>query len=357
MADHATYEFAPATCENLAEGKTILPFSPGDPNDWSKPFPIDDPFNLRKAVVPLYIQDTELNLKGLGTAFHIDEFGRLLTAEHVIAACYPGSKETIIGLIAPPYRPVVVLGFGLALGLSVAVPANAVAPVSEIYSRGFRREDPMTNLQSASSVHEKIRPFDVSVLVLEERPPRQLKGTIPVRLSGWYPTPGEVVFAVGFPELDCVTTKPQTDLLSERMFGAYGRIIDVCSDTNITTPRQLTFQVEGNWPHGMSGGPVFNESGEVIGLVSRGWKFQDGGTCLATAVCFPQIPHLRADLPQLDPDRPGWLRGWAVQHKATYEIIRFGNETSAKKHADLLGAEYRAVLGSLRIATDEFMSS
>ncbi|WP_372239803.1 serine protease [Pseudomonas sp. SCB32] len=113
---------------------------------------------------------------------------------------------------------------------------------------------------------------DVASLITEQpgagvKPPQ----TLSVRSSGWRPEIGEIVLAVGFPELDLseVGESEQNALLTEGMYGAYGRIIDVQLEGTSRSNSTPVFVVESDWPSGMSGGPVFNRSGEVIGIVSR----------------------------------------------------------------------------------------
>jgi serine protease Do len=81
------------------------------------------------------------------------------------------------------------------------------------------------------------------------------------------------------------------------MFAAYGRVTDLypCGrDHSNPTP---VFEVEADWPSGMSGGPVFDAKGEVIGLVSRG--LSAGNKELmghAWAIWFEKLPHPRSGL-------------------------------------------------------------
>jgi hypothetical protein len=53
------------------------------------------------------------------------------------------------------------------------------------------------------------------------------------------------------------------------MYGAYGRIVDVHPNGVGTANPSPVIEVETDWPPGMSGGPVFNQAGDVVGIVSR----------------------------------------------------------------------------------------
>ncbi len=74
------------TLETEVEGRvdwTLVPSRDADFNETF--FPVDDPFNTRKAVVPLFYAGRNGELTGLATAFGLDANGLLLTADHAIS--------------------------------------------------------------------------------------------------------------------------------------------------------------------------------------------------------------------------------------------------------------------------------
>src|SRR5690554_613052 len=83
-------------------------------------FPIDDPFGLRKAIVPLFKRDMNGVLVGMGTAFHIDGWGTFLTADHVIDFAREHSKNSKdwkdLSPTSSGEHAILLLGLGLICG-------------------------------------------------------------------------------------------------------------------------------------------------------------------------------------------------------------------------------------------------
>lgn len=107
----------------------------------------------------------------------------------------------------------------------------------------------------------------------------------------------------------------------------------------------------------MSGGPVFNQDGEVIGLVgSSDEPGSDGAQ--SYAFWFAPIPGLQRNLPHVDPSNPGWVRGWAVVRNAPWHVAAMTNDRArAEEICATLASDYSVRLGSLRAGSDDFMSS
>ncbi|MDE0854356.1 MAG: serine protease, partial [Nevskia sp.] len=200
---------------------------------------------------------------------------------------------------------------------------------------------------------------DVAVLRLEAPPPMKMITALPLRLSDWRPDRGETVLAVGFPELDCQTIDGDAmrGLLSEGMYGAYGRVIDLHPHGRSQMDANPVIEIEADWPSGMSGGPVFNKSGEVVGVVSRSIPSDDTtpGRCVAT--CLQFMPWLSSILPAVDPINPGWRLGWGVQNLTSKRIESiFEHQAHALKHVERLGPGHAVIRGVNRIGTDEFLT-
>jgi serine protease Do len=71
----------------------------------------------------------------------------------------------------------------------------------------------------------------------------------------------------------------------------------------------------------MSGGPVFNEAGHVIGLVSTGFSRLDEDA-IATATYFSAWSVPSQYLPSIDADNPGHIFGFAVLDEND-NVVRF----------------------------------
>ena len=76
--------FSISTCENIANYEQPFSFKPLSEQTPFEPFLIQDPFGLRKAVVPVFKRSLSGEIYGMGTAFHVDGWGAFLTAYHVI---------------------------------------------------------------------------------------------------------------------------------------------------------------------------------------------------------------------------------------------------------------------------------
>jgi serine protease Do len=108
----------------------------------------------------------------------------------------------------------------------------------------------------------------------------------------------------------------------------------------------------------MSGGPVFNNSGEVIGLVSRSLAGTEKGLLrIAWTTCFQLVPSFRILFPTVDLLNPYGRWGWAVVRQAPWHLADFCE--TQKEGLDALnkaGEGYDLILGSNRTGTDDFVA-
>ena len=108
----------------------------------------------------------------------------------------------------------------------------------------------------------------------------------------------------------------------------------------------------------MSGGPVFNSSGEVVGLVSRSLLPDDGSLGVGWATYFGFIPDFKKLVPTLDILNPKWRRGWAVLRSEPWHLAGFyQTEAEALQLASTLNSEYQVKFGANKFDTDDFALS
>jgi serine protease Do len=347
-------------CEALGRGVSPSAIMP-DGEESQDLFLFHDPFNLRRAVVPVLLNDADGVMRGMGTAFHIDGWGTFLTAAHVVDAvrnhAKPGStkgNEKQFSFGPHGVHAVLLLGMGLVFG-TMGVPDEALALVSGIRMPIRERDNPLALLAGQVDLEAA---SDVSVLHLAKNVPEAWVGTLSIRLRGWKPKVGDTVVALGFPKLQCQAVDEEAIryLLSDGMSAAYGRIVTSHPHGRLGDPTPV-IEVDAHWPSGMSGGPVLNDCGEVIGIVSRSSTPSEGLLGKGYAAGLQLMPWLRNWLPNVDASNPGWRLGWAVVESSSGDVIAFYKEKSAAlEHQERLGNSYAASMGSQRIGTAEFVT-
>lgn len=290
------------TCEGLFGAKPrIRGYEPKQGQPFS-PFEIYDPFGLRNAIVPVFCQHTDGRMYGVGTAFHFDGFGNFLSAYHVIDFV----EKHLAG------RPILFLSMHAVVFGTVNIPPDCFLPADEVIASMMEADDPMAALRGQPSRRPAI---DVALLKPEQiGPGARSPQTLPVRTNGWVPKVGEIVLAVGFPQLDLseVDHARQSALLDEGMQGAYGRVVAIHEQGVSRSNQTPVFEVESDWPPGMSGGPVFNRNGEVVGMVSRSLRAESGQAGTGYAVHFGLARDIELLTPNLDRTNPGWRSCWGI---------------------------------------------
>jgi serine protease Do len=355
--------FYVGTCEDIANGEQPIVFD-HIYNDPYKPFVIQDPFGLRKAIVPVFRRDVDGQIYGMGTAFHIDGWGTFLTADHVIdfARHHPKSASNWFEISHNPNgsHPVLYLGCELIIGqININIPREAFLTIDRMTFIMGEKQNPLMNTTEPKNI------IDLAVMRAIIQPNFQAihqPHFLPVKGSLSCPEIGETVLAVGFPELNCqqLDERVQNLLLKEGMYGAYGRVTAIHPDGRNETYPTPVIEVECNWPHGMSGGPVFNSLGEVIGLVSSEMSFSpdDTGNGVGSATCFSSISNFSKFVPTLDISQPGFRKGWAVLRSESCHLAGFfETEVEAQQLADSMSAEYQVKYGINKFGTDGFICS
>ncbi|MEN5229744.1 serine protease [Brevundimonas naejangsanensis] len=348
------------TCEARAAGEKQHLLKP-EFGEGIEHFLVQDPFGLRRAIVPMFAADTEGRLHGLGTAFAADPWGTFLTADHVVDFMRTGrpkprtSSEQMYQFNGDQTL-IAMLGIGLIFG-TIGIPQDALARIVQTYTPGIEVEDPMAFTGGGVT----LKPLDLAVIHSAERPPEKLIGNLPIRLGHKGAQVGDIVVAVGYPQINTVhgDAKQVSTRVEEGMFAGYGVVTALYPHGRDQANPTPVFEVGANWPSGMSGGPVFNMAGEVIGLVSRGLEPADGETLgTAWATWFEAIPEMTNWVPTLDPLNPSHRRGWGVLRSEPWSLAGVApSEAEADAILSQAGEGFEKLKGSWAIGTDDFISA
>lgn len=308
------------------------------------PFRIQDPFGLRNAVVPVFRQDVTGAIYGLGTAFNINEFGTFLTAHHVIDFIEYDKNS----------RPILFLGMH-ALGYGKAIiPPACFVPITGAHFPTMDSENPLGFLLGKP---ERKVAMDLAVMQASPHDPGvRTPQTLKVRVNNWKPKVGDLVLAIGYPELNLseLNEDSQRMLLSEGMYGAYGKILEVYPDGVGTSNPSPVFIVDSDWPPGMSGGPVFNQAGEVVGIVSRSVRAEEDLPGRGFAVDLGRSHEIQVFAPSLD--EPGWQVCWGVFLEIGSDPVSVhANEQDAALAGDTLGQPFSIIKIANKIGSKNYI--
>lgn len=313
-------------------------------------FLVQDPFRLRKQILPLLTVDkSDGFLTGLGTAFLADPFGTFLTAEHVLKEHVetPELRESAVAAA--------LFGMGLVYG-TVGLRSEFFAPIRaiQLWRRAREEQHPLIGPAPSPRIVADAISFHVDATRV---PGNTFAPPLPLRLSGARPQVGDRVMALGYPELTCLRhDSPDRALIfTERMYGAVGTVMSLLPEGRGSTYPWPLIEVEAHWRSGMSGGPVINEAGEVIGLVSFSLEPGDGlpGVGYATDLARVRIDRL---VPTLDSVNPGCFRCYGVFRSAPWHLSGvFPDRSQAEAHRATLGPGYEVRFGTHRFGSDDFL--
>lgn len=260
---------------------------------------------LRTRILPLFAfnpLDAHARPIGLGTAFRIDPWSRCVTAFHVIEDVLrvsdDGSSIELRESTCIAALEIAGSGYGLH-----PIPQSAWCQMGEVFS--------LAGIESPPLSEPRIR--NVMELAALRIQPTQHgpDGTpyLPLNLRHWHPKEGDHVLALGFANLDSdLRESSEHRPISQNLSGSIARITSVERADGASGRPWPRIRVDAKWPGGMSGGPVFNEAGHVVGVVSAGIA----GHGVSSATYFSGWSLPECIFGSLDPDNPGWFRCYGV---------------------------------------------
>lgn len=294
---------------------TVNPFDIIDPNAADERGLIfTENWDLKSRCLPIFTHNpnTADRVIGLGTSFRVDPNSWCLTAFHLLDRMWADFDEIAAGSKIAVSDDIAISALEVPFavyGSPQPVPSSSWRPIRHLSALFGGRENPsdFSGRRNTVNINEllglSIPPSDTSEVPYW-----------PVKFRGLTPKVGDKVMGLGYANLDLSAEgkfKSDSDFLEAKLFASLGKVTEVLPlNPNSTRPWPL-IRVKADWPGGMSGGPVFDKSGNVIGVVSTSATAAHSKDVISSAaICVGA--HIQAGfLPHLDRDNPGWFRGHA----------------------------------------------
>jgi len=262
-------------------------------------FLIQDPFGLREVVQPVVsISQIEEKITGLGTCFQISPW-TWMTAQHVIADNSGGAfPENEVGAVG--FSP------GLVFGSMGFTTTDFFGEIFEIWAA--KKNGPVVeSFLPGPGAHPIV--IDVATLKVNTEALKKRPLTSPLPLATSQPKIGDELIGIGFPILGSSYGDEDAIMkFEEQMYGASG-VVTALYPKGVSVSRPWpTIQIEGDWESGMSGGPLIDLQGRVVGVISRSLAPTDEQPGIGWAVDLTQIPTTLF-APEIDGSDPKRVSG------------------------------------------------
>jgi len=261
---------------------------------------------LRASIMPLFEidkRDLAERPKGCGTTFRINPWGACATAFHVVEE-----------LVEPKGQQAVLKEHARLVALELEGIAFGTPTIRPQQWRPFEGMFVVAGIDCQLGKPHLIRNVTELASLRIQRSPHA-KGPaafLSMDLRRWRPTVGAKVTAFGFADLDVSDDEADIDRpISQYLYGSHATITDIeAANPNRGRPWPF-FRVDRDWPGGMSGGPVLNDVGHVIGVVSTGTSLAASGS----AVFFSGSSTAEQMFPEVDAGAPGHIYGWGARNE------------------------------------------
>ena len=282
---------------------------------------------LQERVLPLFSfnpEDPEQRPKGHGTAFRVDPWSCCATAFHVLEDILQVNRSGSAISLRPDINLAALAVSGTGYG-GIPVPEDSWRPFAGTFGLA-RIEQPLVGDARIRNLTEIM-----ALRIMPSDGRSEVAPYLPLDFSRWYPRVGESILALGYADLDDDDDGKRrfggVRPISQYLYGSVGVITDIESADGTRSSPWPIIRIDANWPGGMSGGPVFNEAGNVVGVVSTGFEGVRG----AAATFFSGWDMPTRVFSSIDPSNPGAFLCWGG-FDAAGDLVRAGqNRASVEK--------------------------